>query len=66
MNDLTSMFRIADEDGECSAQIESGVHVEDLRIAVETEGYIFKTDGRAFSIITSKRQPINYANKGMI
>lgn len=66
MNDLISMFRAADEDGECSDQIEPGVRVEDLKIAVETEGYIFKTDGRAFSVITRKRQPINYAKTGTV
>jgi hypothetical protein len=66
MNDLTSMFRAADEDGECSAEIDPGVHVDDLRIAVMTEGYIFKTDGRVFSVLKNKRQPINYAKTGTV
>lgn len=65
MNDLTSMFRAADEEGECSAEID-GFHVEQLRAEVENEGYIFKTDGRAFSVITSKRQPIQYAKTGTV
>ena len=66
MNDLTSMFAKAKEDGECSAEIEPGVHVEDLRYAVLVEGYLFKTDGRAFSVIKNKRQPINYAKTGTV
>ena len=66
MNDLISMTHVADEQGECSAEIESGVYVEDLRIAVESEGYIFKTDGRVFSVIKNKRQPINYAKTGTV
>lgn len=66
MNDLIGMFRAADEDGECSAEIEDGFHVEQLRAAVESEGYLFKTDGRAFSVIKNKRQPINYAKTGTV
>ena len=65
MNDLASMFRAADENGECSAEIE-GFHVEQLKAAVESEGYIFATDGRAFSVITGKRQPIQYAKTGTV
>lgn len=65
MNDLSSMFRVADKDGECSAEIE-GYHVEELRVEVETAGYIFKTDGRVFSVIKNKRQPINYAKTGTV
>ena len=65
MNDLLSMFRTADEDGECTAEIESGVYVEELRIAVQSEGYTFKTDGRVFSVIAS-RQPINYPKAGTV
>lgn len=63
---LNAMFRTSDEQGECSAEIEKGVHVEELRIAVESEGYIFKTDGRVFSVIKNKRQPINYAKTGTV
>ena len=63
---LHNMFRTADDQGECSAEIESGVHVEELRVAVESEGYIFKTDGRVFSVIQNKRQPINYAKTGTV
>lgn len=66
MNDLSSMFRVAEECGESTAQIEPGVRVDDLRIAVETEGYTFKTDGRSFSVIVSKRKPINYAKTGTV
>lgn len=65
MNDLPSMYRTADEHGECSAEIED-CHVEELKVAVETEGYIFSTDGRAFSVIKNKRQPIKYANTGTV
>ena len=63
---LINMFRTADEDGECSAEIEPGFHVEQLRVAVETEGYIFKTDGRVFSVVKNKRQPIKYAKTGTV
>lgn len=63
---LAWMFRVADDDGECSAEIEPGFHVEQLRVTVETEGYIFKTDGRAFSVIKNKRQPIKYAKTGTV
>lgn len=66
MNDLSGMFNTADEFDECSAEIEAGVHVEELRIAVETEGYIFKTDGRIFSVIKNTRQPIKYAKTGTV
>lgn len=66
MMDLMGMFSRADIDGECSAEIEPGVHVDDLRIAVLTEGYLFKTDGRAFSVIKNKRQPINYTKIGTV
>lgn len=66
MNDLDSMYRTANEQGECSAEIELGVHVDDLRVAVLTEGYIFKTDGRVFSVIKNKRQPIQYAKTGTV
>ena len=66
MNDLMSMFNTADEQGECSAEIEAGTHVEELRVAIETEGYLFKTDGRVFSVIKNKRQPINYAKTGTV
>ena len=66
MIDLTRMFRTADEDGECSAEIEPGLHVEQLRVAVETEGYLFKTDGRAFSVLKNKRQPIQYTKTGTV
>ena len=66
MNYLNNMFEVADEQGECTAEIESGTYVEELRAAVETEGYIFKTDGRVFSVITNKRQPINYAKTGTV
>ena len=65
MNDLTSMFRTADDQGECIAEIDPGVYVEELRIAVESEGYTFKTDGRMFSVIAS-RQPINYPKAGTV
>lgn len=61
-----NMFRTADDQGECSAEIEPGVHVEDLRVEVESEGYIFATDGRMFSVIKNKRQPINYAKTGTV
>ena len=64
MNDLTSMFAKAKEDGECTAVIE-GFHVDDLRIAVLSEGYQFATDGHTFSVI-KKRQPINYAKTGTV
>jgi hypothetical protein len=60
------MFRTADDQGECSAEIEAGFHVEQLRAEVETEGYLFKTDGRVFSVIQNKRQPINYAKTGTV
>ena len=63
---LSSMFNTADEHGECSAEIEPGTHVEDLRISVMTEGYIFKTDGRVFSVIKNKWQPIKYAKTGTV
>ena len=63
---LYNMFRAADEHGECTAEIEAGVHVDDLRIEVLTEGYIFKTDGQSFSVIKNKRQPINYAKTGTV
>jgi hypothetical protein len=63
---LANMFRTADEDGECSDEIGPGLHVEQLRAEVEAEGYIFKTDGRAFSVIISKRQPINYPKAGTV
>ena len=66
MNDLRSMFARADQDGECTAEIESGVHVDDLRLAVLTEGYIFKTDGRVFSVVKNKRQPIKNAKTGTV
>ncbi len=65
MNDLMGMYRLADEHGECTAEID-GCHVDDLRVAVETEGYIFKTDGRVFSVIKNKRQPINYQRTGTV
>ena len=65
MNDLINMFRAADEQGECSAEIE-GYHVEDLRVEVEGAGYVFKTDGQSFSVLTNKRQPINYAKTGTV
>ena len=65
MNDLMNMFRTADEEGECSAEIE-GYHVDDLRIEVMTAGYLFKTDGQSFSVLTNKRQPINYAKTGTV
>ena len=65
MNDLNSMFRSADDQGECIAEIDPGVYVEELRIAVESEGYTFKTDGRMFSVIAS-RQPINYPKAGTV
>jgi hypothetical protein len=60
------MFRAADDQGECSAEIEAGFHVEQLKVAVESEGYIFATDGRSFSVIKNKRQPINYAKTGTV
>ena len=63
---LGSMFNTADEYGECSAEIEPGTHVDELKIAVMTEGYIFKTDGRVFSVIKNKRQPIKYAKTGTV
>ncbi len=66
MNDLINMSRAADESGECSAEIGEGVHVYELRAAVESMGYIFKTDGRVFSVIKNKRQPINYAKTGTV
>ena len=66
MNDLINMFRAADDQGECSAEIESGVHVEDLRVEVESEGYLFATNGQSFSVIKNKRQPINYAKTGTV
>ena len=65
MNDLDNMYHTADDQGECTALID-GCHVDDLRIAVETEGYIFKTDGQLFSVINNKRQPINYAKTGTV
>jgi len=63
---LSSMYHAADEHGECSAEIESGVYVEDLKVEVMTAGYIFKTDGRSFSVVKNKRQPINYAKTGTV
>jgi len=66
MNDINSMRRIADEDGESSAEIDEGVHVYELRAEVEDMGYIFKTDGRVFSVIKSGRQPIKYAKTGTV
>jgi hypothetical protein len=66
MNDLTGMLRAADGDGECSAEIEPGIHVDDLRIAVLTEGYLFKTNGQSFSVLKNKRQPIQYAKTGTV
>ena len=66
MNDLHNMYRIADECGECIDVIESGLHIEELRVMVETEGYIFKTDGHSFSVIKNKRQPIKYTKTGTV
>lgn len=66
MSDLNSMYQAADECGECSGVIELGTHVDDLRIEVETQGYVFKTDGRSFSVIKNKRQPIKYAKTGTV
>lgn len=66
MSDLIAMFRTTDDHGECSAEIEPGVHVEYLRAEVESEGYLFATDGRSFSVIQNKRQPINYAKTGTV
>ncbi len=63
---LAGLFRAADDQGECSAEIEKGFHVEQLRLEVETAGYIFKTDGRVFSVIKNKRQPIQYAKTGTV
>lgn len=66
MSDLISMFNNADEYGECSAEIEQGCHVEQLRAEVEGAGYLFATDGQSFSVIKNKRQPINYAKTGTV
>ena len=66
MNDLESMYHIADECGEATNVIESGIHVDELRIEVETDGYLFRTDGRSFSVIKNKRQPINYNKTGTV
>ncbi len=66
MNDLLNMYHSADECGECTDVIECGVHVEELRVMVETEGYIFKTDGHSFSVIKNKWQPIKYAKMGTV
>lgn len=66
MNDLRGMCQVADEDGESSAEIDEGVHVYELRAAVEDMGYIFKTDGRVFSVIKNRHQPIKYAKTGAV
>ena len=65
MNDLSRMYRDADEEGEATARID-GYHVDDLRIEVMTAGYVFKTDGDVFSVVKNKRQPINYARAGTV
>jgi len=46
---LTSMFHTADDQGECSAEIEQGFHVEQLRASVESEGYILPCNFREAS-----------------
>jgi len=66
MNNLHNMYQSADECGEATDVIELGIHVDELRIAVETEGYLFRTDGRSFSVIKNKRQPIKYNNTGTV